>query len=187
MREFIRIISFVIVFAYCIASISCTKHFFTKDDIAGCFLAIKSPPYISNEYMRRDSSTGILYYDINKNAYLEGDTGNYAFTYYVYHRLIMKSLQLHEDGTFICSDDSFTSKAKGTWTIKERDILILNFEQIPKDNMIYVAGLFLENGLFPNEGVRELKIINKNKLRFECPLFKDPNNYKEVTIYKRRK
>ncbi len=150
------------------------------------YFAVKSPPYNYNEYLRRDSSTGMFYYDINKNAYLEGDTGNYAFTYYVYHRLIMKSLRLHEDGTFICSDSPVTSQAKGTWAIKERDILILNFEQIPKDDTIYVTGLFLGNGLFPNEGTRELKIINKNKLRFECPKFKDPNNYKEVTIYKRQ-
>ncbi len=188
MNKIIRITTFAIVIAYCLVSMSCsTPHFYTKDDMVGDYCAVESPPYLTKLYLRFDTSRGELYYDINKDAYLEGDTGNYPFTYYVYHRLIMESLRLHRDGTFICSQTPFTSKAKGTWTIKERDTLILNFEQIPKDNKIYVAGLFMEFGRFPNEGTRELKIIGKNKLLFECPKFKNPNNDKEVTIYKRQK
>ena len=177
MNKFIRIITFAVGIAYCLASVSCsTQHLYTQDDMAGFYYAIKSPPYSYDRH-----------YDVNKDAYLGGDTGNYPFTYYVYHRLIMESLRLLKNGTFFCSDHPFYTVAKGTWAIKERDTLVLNFEQVPEDDKKCLARSYEEYYLFPNEGTRKLKIIGKNKLRFECPKFKAPDNDKEVTIYERQK
>ena len=45
----------------------------------------------------------------------------------------------------------------------------------------------LEQCPYPYEGLRQLGIINANKLKFECPVFNGPKNYKEVTVLKRQK
>ena len=185
--QIFTLLSFMLM---CMQNISCTTHRLTKEDLVGTYIShVSVSPHRYTTNIAIDSVTGLKYSTFYKDMdkYIEGDTGNYTCTHFIYKRFIPKFLILNKDGTFVCSYINYGCSSRGHWDLMAVDnTLLLSFEQMPKDS-IYVYSRLLEQCPYPYEGLRQLGIINANKLKFECPVFNGPKNYKEVTVLKRQK
>ena len=188
--KYIQISFFLSFVMACLQNTSCTTHTLSKDDLVGTYIGnVSVSPHMYTTDIAIDSASGLKYSTLYKNMdkYLEGDSSNYACTYFIYHRFIPRFLTLNKDGTFVCSYVFYGCSSRGHWDLSAiENSLLLSFEQLPKDSM-YVYSRLLEQCPYSYEGLRKIDIINKNKLSFECPLFNGPKNYKEVTVFKRQK
>ena len=192
--RYIQILYMLFFMFVCVQFTSCTTQRISKDELVGTYIgkvSVYPHPYTTN--IAIDSVTGLQYsvQDFNMDRYIEGDSGNYACTYLIYKRFIPNSLTLNRDGTFVCSYNNYLCgggcDSNGHWDISAIDhSLVLSFNQLSKDPM-YDYSRLLSQCPYSYEGERIVKIINKNKLMFECPVFNGPKNYKEITEFKRQK
>lgn len=167
MKRFISILS---IFFSLFATISCGSQYFTIDMLSGVYIGESIPQY-TRKITR--SQEEIM-------AFLSGDSSEFQYSYIVYNELPPFTLDLQRDSSFNIGAIEFIFGA-GHWHIIGKDSLMLSFNSYPKD---YAT---IAMGPLQYEGIRKLKIINKNKLRFDYFPYNASNNSAITIIYKRKK
>ena len=150
---------------------SCSCYQYSKDDLVGVYVGKSIPQYSE----RIDWSYESIM------AYLKGDSSNYSLSYIVYNELPPFSLELGKDNTFSIGAVEFLF-GKGQWEIIGKDLLILSFNPLPKDTAYYGD---VALGPMQYEGIRKLKIINKNKLQYEYTPYYSTNDSIIKIFFKR--
>ena len=173
MKQSYALLIFVFIIVIISAIMGCSSKTLYENDLVGVY----SGKRISKKYVEKINCT---HEEIM--AYLCGDTLN-NYSYEVYHNLPPFYLILEDNHTFkfVGFEAIFGS---GTWKIIGKDTLLLSFKQVQKGTNAYAA-----IALSPRryEGVRKLKILNKNKLRFEYIPYNAPEGWVNKTIFKKSK
>lgn len=170
MKRFIPILS---IFFSLFATISCGSQYFTIDMLSGVYIGESIPQY-TREITRNQEEI---------MAFLNGDSSQFQYSYIVYNELLPFTLELQRDSSFNIGAIEFIFGA-GHWHIIGKDSLMLSFNSYPKDSVRYAE---IAMGPLQYEGIRKLKIINKNKLRFDYFPYNASNNSAITIIYKRQK
>lgn len=180
MKEGIKLMFVMVALLLCV--ISCSDRYYKSSDFEGIFTCHSNIPDMEGEYpwTEEERLTGVVTYpteldsvrDENTRgimAYLQGDTGSWCYSYAAYHKLPSSILQLMKDGTFKIGFDIFI-EGVGVWRLNNDNTISLEFDSYPKDTARYVD-VALTFGGMEYQGVRNLKIINKDQLQFEYLLF----------------
>ena len=176
--------------------ISCSDRYYKASDFVGIFYGKCNIPDMEGEYPRTNEErlTRVFTYPAEFDsvreerrrgimAYLQGDTGSRCYSYAAYHKLPENALQLEKDGTFEIGLGEVI-EGMGVWRLETDNTINLEFNSYPKDTTRY-ADVVLGLGLTEYQGVRNLKILNKDQLQFEYMLFTGKTKIK--MMYKRLK
>ena len=176
--------------------ISCSDRYYKASDFVGVFNGKRTTSDMEGEYPWTDEEwrTGVVTYPTEFDsvreerrrgimAYLQGDTGSRCFPYAVHHKLKPGYLCLEKEGTFRIGFGEF-QYGDGVWRLKNNDTIKLEFKSYyqPKDTSMYIS-VMMDDVVY--EGVRNLKILNKDLLQFEYFLFNKKTRIK--MMYKRLK